>query len=396
MSLVFESDEAKAHPESAATHVLLVGCGAYPKMAAAGYPNQQPLTCSALSVTAMANWFLGGPDGCAPGPGAPSDQAFYNPSAPLGSVEILASPMAEYESPTGRKTPIDRPSRANIRDAYLRWLSRLGTNANSHGVFYFCGHGVGDGVDQFLVADDFGEDPDDKWSAAFHVSNTCQASIRKTPASLLFLIDACMEFSRDLVFELDEPKALIAGSRRGDPLCSEWLVLTATTTNRLAYALPKEAARFTKSILQALRGYCGIQRAGQANFDITVAQLRSAAAAFLALLQPPGDARWQKIGTSQGEGGWNIPFHVLTKRPVALVHIDVDPPGRRPEARAFMEKAGMARSLKPIDGGPAEFNAEWGEWSYGVSATEDDGFREQMFKDQLLQQSFFPYKFNLP
>ncbi|NUA26318.1 caspase family protein [Cupriavidus basilensis] len=396
MSLIFQSDAAKLHPEQPATHVLLVGCGDYPNLGAAGYPGRPPLTSPRLSVKAMSDWFLGGPDGRAPAPGLPSDEAFYNPAAPLGSVELLASPAYDYITPAGEARQIDRPSLPNIRDAYKRWLSRVNTNVDSCGVFYFCGHGVGDGVDQVLIADDFGDDPGDVWSATFHVSNTCQASIRKTSANLLFLIDACMEFNPDVLFQIDTPKGLVPGAKNGTPLCSDWLVMRASTTNRLAYAEPNDMARFTKALLQALKGHCGMQRAGQPLFDVTASQLRNGTAAFLALLQQPGDAKWQKIGTPQGEGAWNIPLHVLTKRPTALVQLDVDPAGYRPIAQAFMEKAGTPRELQTFNGGPAQFKAEWGEWSYGVNALGGNAFHEQVLANQLLFQSVLPYSFTIP
>jgi len=394
-SLIFQSDAAKLHPDQPATHVLLVGCGDYPNLAAAGYPGLPPLTSPRKSVRAMADWFLGGPDGCAPAPGLPSDEAFYNPAAPLGSVELLTSPSSDYITPAGAVVPIERSSLPNIRAAYKRWLSRLDTNIDSRGVFYFCGHGVGDGIDQVLIADDFGDDPADVWSATFHVSNTCQASIRKTNANLLFLIDACMEFNPDVLFQIDSPKGLVPGSKNGAPLCSDWLVMRASTTNRLAYGVPNDMTRFTKALLQALKGHCGRQRVGQPLYDVTASQLRSATSAFLALFQQPGDAKWQKIGTPQGEGAWDIPLHVLTKRPTALVQLDVSPKGFRPVAQAFIEKAGTPRELQPFNGAPVQFKAAWGEWSYGVSAVGGNNFQEQVLTNQLLFQSVVPYSFTI-
>lgn len=37
MGLIFESDAVKLDPARTATHVLLVGCETYPKLAAAGF-----------------------------------------------------------------------------------------------------------------------------------------------------------------------------------------------------------------------------------------------------------------------------------------------------------------------------------------------------------------------
>ena len=394
MSLVFESDALKLNSTAPATHVLLVACGEYPDLAKAGYGGLAPLTSPRQSVDAMANWFLSGVDGMFPSVGLPAEQAFHNPEAPLGSIEMLASPAHDYVTPLGQSKPVTRSVLINVREAYKRWLKRLGENPNSRGVFYFCGHGVGFGVDQVLIADDFGTDSEAPWTATFHVSKTCEASIRKTKATLLFLIDACMEFSPDLVFQINAPQALVDGKKSGEPLCTEWQVLRATTTNRQAYAQPNDTARFTAALLQALRGYCGQQRAGQMYFDVTAAQLREATSAFLSKMQKPGDAKWQKLGLSQGDGTWNVGIHVLTKRPSVLVELDINPVGFRPVAQVFMERNGTPRDLKTLNGGPAQFVVPRGDWTYGACAV-GNLFPEKLCTDQQLSQAVVTYRFDI-
>lgn len=390
MALVFESAAVQQDPGSTATHVLLIGCQTYPQMQAAGYGDGTELGSPRRSVEAMANWFLGGADGMSPAPGLTTDAAFNNPDAPLGSVEMLASPDADFTTPANVAKAVTRSSLANVRAAYKRWLARLAANPNSRGVFYFCGHGVGDGVDQYLICDDFGEDPDDPWKAAFHVSNTCQVSIRKTRANLLFLIDACMEFSPQVIFQIAQPQPLLNGSRTGDSLCTDWAVLRATTTNRLAYADPQGIARFTAALLKALCGHCGQQRPGPgALFDVTVSQLRAATALFLARLQSAGDDTVQKMGMPQGEGTWNLPLHVLTRRPSVLVELDVNPRGYRPLAQAFMERYNTPRASKALTAGPANFIVPQGEWTYGVGG----GVPEQSEAERLLAQAVYSRTF---
>ncbi|AEL07778.1 caspase family protein [Xanthomonas campestris] len=394
MALIFESTAIQRDPASTATHVLLIGCETYPKMAAAGFGDGTPLGSPRRSVEAMADWFLGGADGMNPTPGRPSDEAFNNPDAPLGSVEMLASPDGDYTTPANVVKAVARSTLPNVRAAYKRWLKRLAANPQSRGVFYFCGHGVGDGVDQYLICDDFGEDEDDPWEAAFHVSNTCQVSIRKARANLLFLIDACMEFSPQVLFQIAEPKPIFNGARTGDPLCSDWAVLRATTTNRLAYADPSGTACFTTALLQALRGHCGQQRPGPAlQFDVTASQLRAATALLLARLQTPGDDNAQKIGSPQGEGAWSLPLHVLNRRPSVLVELDVDPRGFRPVAQAFIERYDVPRDSRALtSAGPAMFVVAQGEWTYGVGG----GFAEQSEAGRLLTQAVYSRCFLVP
>lgn len=394
MGLVFESAAIQQDPAAAATHVLLVGCGAYPHLAAAGFGGLKPLTSPPLSVHAVADWFLSGQDAMPAGQALATDRAFHNPNAPLGSLVMLTSPAEPYRAPSGTESPTTRPTLTNIKTAFTQWLTRLGSNPNNRGVFHFCGHGVSNGISQYLVADDFGEDPDDPWLGVFHVSNTCQATIRRTQASLFFLIDACMELSEELINQIDEPKALIGSKRTGPPLTTEWAVLRATTANRLAYAPEDGVARFTEALLQALRGHCGSQLAASSGYGVGVTDLRDAAAAFLALSQQGGGER-QKLGQTEGEGDWNVPLHIQTQRPLVLVEMDIQPEGYRPVAHAFMEDAAHQRDTKSLVAGPVRFIKEQGEWSYGTNAANNE-YSEQLFARQFLTKAVHTYRFLIP
>lgn len=396
MGLIFESAAYQHDPQSTATHVLLVGCGAYPNLAAAGYGALQPLTSPKLSVKALADWFLSGIDGMPAGQELPPEQAFYNPEAPLGSLAMLTSPSDSYVTPSGIDVPCTRPTLLNIRDEYIRWIDRLGDNPDSRGVFLFCGHGISDGLSQFLVADNFGEDPHDPYSAVFHASNTFQATIRKTAATLYFWIDACMELSEDLIVEIGEPRPLIPGKRVGPAKTTEWSVLRATTTNRLAYAPVGNASTFLTGLLQALRGHCGTQRYGNPNYGVGASELRQATAAFMKLAQgsiSPNER--QKLGDGGGEGDLDISLHFQTKRPLVLVEMDVYPMGYRPIARAFMENASAVREQKRLAAGPVQFIKEQGEWTYGASADNNE-FQEQVLERQLLKDAVHSWRCLVP
>ncbi|GEM_PF-3239217 len=395
MSLIFEADPAARPAGAPATHVLLIGCGTYPGMAAAGYPGRAPLSTPGVSVQAMATWFLGGPDARAPASALPPEAAFFNPAAPLGSVDMLASPMDPFQGPGGAPSPVERPSFDNLRAACRRWLARLGTNAANHGVFYFCGHGFGDGAAQQLIADDFGDDPEDAWSAAFHVSNTCQAAIRKTSAKLLFLIDACMEFNQEPGFEIGGFRPLVPGKTSGPVLCTDWLVMRGCTTSRAAYSAPNGMAQFTWALLDALKGHCGRQRMGQALFHVTVSQLRDATSAFLDYHRLAGQSEWQQLGLEAGDGRWDFPIHVLTQSPKAIVHLDVAPPGFRPVAAVYVERGGVPRQVRPLAAGPAEFSLEWGEWTCGVLPSTD-AFTEKRLQHMFAEAVAEPYSFPVP
>jgi len=398
VSLLFESQAFKQAPDQPFTHVLLIGCGSYPGLAAANGGGLEPLTSPILSAHAMARWFLSGEDAMPSGTGLASSEAFYNPEAPLGSLAMLTSPSDAYTTPAGNTLQVDRPTLDNIRNAYSRWLSRLGNNPASRGVFHFCGHGLSNGVTQYLVADDFGEDgsgQDSDWPSIFHVSNTCQATIRRTPASLFFFLDACMELNEALSHELDDPRGLIRGSSNGKPLTYNWSVLRATTTNRKAYATQSEVARFTAALLQALRGHCGAQSATGSYYEICFSDLRDATAALLEHHQKAVTGDKQKLGPTDGEGGWDVPIHVQVERPSVLVELDIHPTGFRPVAHAFVEDPTSVRAMKALTAGPASFKGSTGEWTLGTRSTNGE-YSEQKLLKQLLTKAVHSRQFRVP
>jgi len=388
MSLIFESELSKQQPAGAYTHVLLVGCGAYPGLAAAALGGLAPLTSPRISAHAMADWFLGGADAMPTGQGGPSSQAFYHPDAPLGSLAMLTSPGGAYTTPAGSEMEVARPTLKNIKSEYLAWLKRLGSNPGSRGVFYFCGHGLSNGITQFLVADDYGEegDADDDWPSLFHVSNTCQAAIRKTPANLFFFLDACLEINEEITSQLDEPRGLIKGTRTGKPLTSNWSVLRAATTNRKAYAPKGQVARFTDALLQALRGRCGTQSDHGTHYEVCASNLRDATSAILQHSQRSMTGGIQALGPTDGEGGWDVPLHVQTDRPTVLVELDILPSGYRTVGQVFAAAPNSKLLTKALGSGPASFVGANGEWTLGTASTNGQ-YAEQVFSNQLLTRA---------
>ncbi|AGS25794.1 caspase family protein [Rhizobium etli] len=383
MTLIFESEAIKADPSLAATHVLLIGCGEYPSISETVFGGLSALTSPKVSLEAMANWFLSGVDAMPAGQAKGSEEAFFNSEAPLGSVVMLSSPSAPFETPFGTTVTPDRPSINNIRDTYSDWHERLALNPNSRGVFYFCGHGVSDGLTQFLVADDFGENKHLKYDAVFHLSNTVQGTIRKAKASLFYFIDACMELSQEIINQAAALQPLGDLPRTGKPTTTEWAVLSATTANRLAYARPGEVAYFTTALLSALRGRCGIDQPS-GNYGVDINRLRPAVAEILDFIQPATAKDRQKLGSPGGEGNGNVPMHILANRPSVLLELDIVPQGLRVIGQAFMESAGLPRDTQALAAGPVQFLREHGEWTYGANSTDSKSFPEKLVARKLL------------
>ncbi|MDX1366890.1 caspase family protein [Pseudomonas sp.] len=370
MEPLFLSQAVKDKPESTATHVLLVGCGEYPAMGQTDYSSVQPLDSPHTSVQEMVNWYLGGVHAMPAGQEKSPHEAFSNPDAPLGSLTALVSPSINIQTPPGGNVACERPTLANIRKAYRQWYERLGANPESVGVFYFCGHGVSDGVNQFLIADDFGEDGV-TWANTFHVSNTHQATIRATSARIVYVIDACREFSDDVLDQLDIPRGLTEGTKKGKITSVGSAILRSTSANRLAYTPDKGVTYFTQALLQALRGHCGEERdIAPGVFDVRPSELQVATAALLnhlLLLQP----NLQQHVAFESEGTHLIALNVLDRIPDVLVEMDIDPAVLRQISQAYLENSVTPRQLKALSDGPASFRVPRGEWHYGAEFNQD-------------------------
>ncbi len=370
MPPLFLSQAVQDNPTSTATHVLLVGCGEYPAMAQTEYSSVQPLKSPHTSVQEMVNWYLAGSDAMPIGQGKKPHEAFSNSDAPLGSVVALVSPSLNIQTPPGGNVACERPTLANIRRACIEWTARLGANPESVGVFYFCGHGVSDGVNQFLIADDFGEDGV-TWANTFHVSNTRNATIRATSARIVYVIDACREFSDDVLNQFDIPWGLTGSSRKGPITSAGSAILRSTSANRLAYTPNIGVTYFTQALLQALRGHCGEERDNAPGvFDVRPSELQTATASFLnhlLLLQPS----LQQHVAFECEGTHSIALNVLDRSPDVLVEMDIDPPVLRHVSQAYVQNLQTARELKPLVNGPASFIVAQGEWDYGAEVKQN-------------------------
>lgn len=388
MTLVYQSAAFQADPTATATHVLLIGCGAYPHMAKAGYVGVKPLGSPPLSVSRVADWFLGGLAG------RPASQAFSNADAPVGSVEMLISPQQTYTVPGGQPLQIEEPTFEGLQAAYENWLARLGDNPASRGVLYYCGHGISDGESQYLVADDFGVAPNRKWRYVFNVVKTIEAAQRSTRAVLLYFIDACMEFDQSVVNAISAPMALIDGQADAPLKTKDYAVIRSTTMNRLAYAPQNGLSRFTDAFVTALSGFCGKQRAGTQLFEVTPSALKEAMDVFLDRSTQPG----MEQTISHAGSGANVPIHVLDEVPKVLAQVAVNPVLYRVASTVFFE--GMANDRRTQGFATAaqayaEFQIPRGEWVCGVEPTQPGTFQTCRLPSEYMVPPHWRYDFTI-
>lgn len=393
MTLIYQSPAFQADPTLTATHVLLIGCGGYPGLARAQI-GIGPLASPKESAETLAKWFLSGLDVLPQGQASAPEKAFHNLLAPLATVEMLTSPGGNFTLPSGEVVLCERPTRENLSIAFDDWLSRLGNNQNSRGIFYFCGHGISDGEVQNLVPDDVYEFRQNPLGPVFHFGQTCQVAIRRTKATLSFWIDACMEFSEELLDQIGGPSPLLNGRRSGGPTTRDWSVLQATTMNRVAIAPQAGVSHFTQALIDSLCGHCGSQYGMDAHYSVGAADLQAAATDFLGLAQKNLPVDKRQVVSMTGDGPGRTALHTLLARPRVHVEVDIAPVGLRRSYSAYMEAHGEERETKEMGAGPATFIKCQGDWTYGALAPAGD--YPPQTERRLLKQAVVSWKFQIP
>ena len=237
----------------ARTHALVIGVGHYRYFqGGANHDHDLPipgsqLTSPPVSARAFTDWLL---------------RDYNPPDAPLASVELLLSaghgdPLETYtRSDTGAVVKIERATRPQVKDAYLRWRGEFtGDGAADHvAIFFFCGHGVRR-ENQLLLCEDFGERREAMFDGAFSYERTYRAMESCHAGRQFFFIDACdvelpdrvkKQMLSDEAAPLSEPKVLTH-----DRKASEF---RASAPGRPAHGEPGQVSYFTKAVLEGLGG----------------------------------------------------------------------------------------------------------------------------------------------
>jgi tetratricopeptide (TPR) repeat protein len=324
MTTVFTSGRSYNASNCAGTHVLIVGVGGYPcllggdpELLLSNPMGLAQLSSPPLSAVALADWFVARQ---APGKQGIESVGFYNPHAPLASVEMLVSPSLNYHCPDGSAVAIDGATRRNIAKGYRTWLARARSNPGNIAVLYFCGHGA-TGSNDYILPSDFGEDhPDNPWADAIDITETARAARREISGSLYFFIDACRQTSHDSLMPGAGTPALQSVDFEKNVLCFSRLLLWATAEGAVAFGVKRQVSRFTTALLEALSGFYGEELADDIdNWVVTGDALAKAVRTILDTQNSSLDkAKHQNI-EQQLIG--SHPFHFETQRPKTIGHL---------------------------------------------------------------------------
>lgn len=230
------------------THIFLIGVGGYPYLKGGTHAKQQfgelaelgQLTSPIASIAALYDKII-------------EYQSGDVWSQKLGSVEILMTPTPNTPQPILPGLAIENASLSNIRKAYFDWKDRCDQHEDNVALFFFCGHGFQKKY-HFLLADDFGEIPQNPWTGAFNFDDTRDAFYSCQAKSPIFLVDACRQVTVDMlekdltVAPIDNPSLLNPEESKNH------LTLKATASGQASYGQVNQPTYFTKAVISGLDG----------------------------------------------------------------------------------------------------------------------------------------------
>lgn len=308
---VFRLDESAG----AGTHVFLVGVGEYDHLRGGnGKPMEEDggmgqLTSCPVSAMAMLGWF---------------DLVLKNPRAPLKSIEVLISQEgnpAEYLNPAGQMQQIERATYENFEKSAKAWFDRASSDPDNVAVFYFCGHGLGDGITTQLLLSDYGASTEPLRHAinfnAFRMAmHACKAM------NQIFFVDACRVVNSRLLidpFSLGQsglgrvnPTKMFRGSNP---------VMFAARVGAQAFGNQNEVSDFTTALLAAMTKH-GVRRNKRYEWAVSPQALQLAVAALMEDFS--GTSHCQTDGLS----GQGFDLHLLDADPEAVVLVSFAPAHR--------------------------------------------------------------------
>lgn len=180
MALIFPDNRGN----SPSTHVLIIGVGGYRHLQGGTTPSQEvvdkvgvlgQLTSPPCSVIAFAQHLL---------------SSHADLRSPLGSIDLLISPTPNDSQPFPVGINVGPATLNDIQTSYGVWRKRCNRHKDNIAIFYFCGHGL-EKEEQFLLAEDFGANPNNPWLGAFSFTSTRLAFHGCLAETQCFFIDAC-------------------------------------------------------------------------------------------------------------------------------------------------------------------------------------------------------------
>lgn len=314
------------------THVLIIGVGDYPHLkdgsgaTSANHRGMGQITSPPVSAMEMLRWV---------------DTALNNPEAPLKSIEVLISQAGpvQFTDSEGLFQQIDSATWDNYEASVLAWKKRADSDPQNVAIFYFCGHGLGDGTNTHLLMADAGKSAK-LLRHATHVGDLRLAMGVCAAQKQIYLIDACRTV--DLALVLDPYESGQSGLPEANALQlfrGENPVLFSARLGEQAFGSPGQVSVFTRALLDGLNRCAVFQPHGK-HWAVSPHQLQKAIAALM------DDFSGSPQCPADGISGLGFQLHVLTERPEVVVHVRLDNQAANESAQISYTSAGN-RVIRP-------------------------------------------------
>jgi len=304
-----------------ATHVFLVGIADYPHLrrgsgALANWNfDLGQLSSPTASARRLATWFI---------------REFVCPNRPLTSVSLVLSEPgpgpSQFTNPkTATSFTVPRGTRIETRDALIAALNMV-ANPDDQFIFYFSGHGLAAGANDFYLLRDFGADPNGPLDAMINYIELMAAMRAKFPSQQLLIFDGC----RDVDERVEANATGGTGLLIADPTVRLGMAavkqcsLHSTERDALSYGKRGEPSVCAQAFERALRGAAG-KRSTQ-GWNITSARICEAMADFQTLgfgpnagiVQRPDTGAYSDFPVLKLSGPPQVPVFMRRKDGISL------------------------------------------------------------------------------
>lgn len=238
-------------------HALVIGVGAYPHLIGgsgtlfAGHEGMAQLTSAPVSATTFAEWLLR-PDG------------YHHPHVPLRSVRLLLSKKNEegaaeagFRHPATDAVHTVPPATLHeVEQAVEAWVAELNTAEENRGLFFFSGHGVSAGLEQWLLLSDFGVAGRNPYEPAIRFSGFHFGMGSVAAREQLYFLDACRSHSDEAAATFGNAGTPLVGPNPRARFDRERQppVFNATLKGADAFGRRGKPSFFTEALLEALKG----------------------------------------------------------------------------------------------------------------------------------------------
>jgi len=278
MALVF--NHIKGEPQ---THAFIIGVGGYPFLS--GGVQEKAQTVSKIGIlkqlTSPPKSALAFRDGLLD----LENQPDIHLDKPLGSIELLISPSPDDPTPGAAGEVFQPAAFSDITNAYNDWKARCETHEGNIAIFFFSGHGV-EKMQHYLLAEDFGENPNNPWLGSFNFDETRRAFHSCKAKTQCFFVDSCRQITAAMLQNnlMGVPSLEIPNFNVPD--CQHDLVMKAAAHNATAHGPKKQPSYFTQAVLKAFEGYIADKKGTDSKWIIRTKDIANNIYDLLDIIKP--------------------------------------------------------------------------------------------------------------